>query len=298
MKIQKAFDSGLIPASYVGVIPLKCHCGEELEVNDTLTKMWCPSERCDWKQVARMNKMLTAFGVKDIGESYCVELWREMKNVGLDDSHVNVFRLTYPDYPDRFSDEVTLKKFNNIQKVITDSLFDTGYTFGELVSKLSLPNFDINARNLLIGFNCLEDMILYVKSMYPGEYSLYTFVRERFGYGVQSRKIYNTLYTFQKDIKIAEEIFGLRLSVRKQIRVAITGRIECAGRFTRKEFVKHCNDMCSGYAEIVDSSASSSVQWVIADESSDSSKYNYGVRNGILINSSEFENWLKEEVII
>ena len=296
MKVSEAFDSGLIPESYVGIIPLKCKCGADIEVNESLTQMWCPSDKCTYKQIARMNNMLTNFDVKDIGESYCGALWNEMCRYGLGESHMNVFLLPYNEYPEVYGPEITLKKFNNIQAAVKDSLFNGGYSLGELVSKMSLPYLDINARKLFYGFNTIQDMQRYASRRYS-DHCIYRFLKDRFGGDVSVRKILHTLSEFYDDIIIAQKIFGTKKAVFRQIKVSITGRITNYGSYTRKEFVRVCNKLCDGVAEIVDVSPSSEIVWVIADNESDSSKYLYGEDNNILISSTGFVRWLQEEVI-
>ena len=128
MKVSEAFEKCIIPKKYENIVPLRCKCGAELEVSDNLTKLWCPSDKCTHKQIARMNDMLNNFGAKNIGISYCTRLWKEMERCGLDDSHMNVFLLPYYEYPDGNSQEVTLKKFNEIPYEL----------IGELMTKISV----------------------------------------------------------------------------------------------------------------------------------------------------------------
>lgn len=298
MTINDAFNAGIIPEQYKGVFPTHCRCGSEIEITESLTKMWCPNERCDWKQIARMNNMLTNFGVKDIGEAYCKELWECLKYEGLDDSYVNVFRLPFHKYPEINSKEVTAKRFNNIQSAVRDSWYDGGLYLGELIAKLSLPGLDNNARKLFFGFNSLQDMVNALNKHYNENVNgLYRYIQSMFGYGVASRKIYESIRIFKQDILTAQRIFNVKEPVYKSIRIAITGSITRAGKYTRKNFIKYCNNICNGVAEVVDGSASSSIMFVVADSPSDSSKYAYGRNNDCLITSDKFVEYLKSEVI-
>lgn len=296
MTIDEALVSGLIPIEYSGIFPRKCRCGADIEVNEILTKMWCPSEKCTSKQIARMDKMLTAFGVKDIGESYCRELWYEMERCGLGDSHMNVFLLPFDEYPSSHSIEVTLKKFTNIQNVIIESHFNGGYTLGEIVSKMSLPGLDTNARKMFAGFSSIREMKAYANRNFYGR-GVRGLVCDRFGYGVMADKVMHTLATFCTDIVIAQKLFTIRKSVPNEIKISITGRISLAGTYTRKEFLKYVNKLCDGVAEIIDVAPSSQIEWVVADDSSDSSTYYYGEENDLLITSRDFVDWLKSEVL-
>lgn len=296
MTVEEAFNTGLIPASYKNIIPLKCRCGSDNEISDTLTRMWCPSERCYNKQISRMSRMLASFRVKGVGEEYCKLLWREMERVGLDESYVNVFNLKLSDYPDEYSKEVTIKRFNSIQDIVADSIYSGGYSFGELISNLSLPGLDVSAKKLFSECNSLDDFIDMCNSKYK-EFGVYHYIASIFGYGIQTKQIIETIRNFSNDIIIAEKLFLIREPVSMQIQVAITGRISLIGNYTRKEFVKYCNELCSGKAEIIDAGASSSTVFVIADSPSNSSKYNYGVKRGILINSEQFIGVLKREVM-
>lgn len=293
MKVSEAFDVGIIPASYKSIVPLKCKCGSDLEVSNTLTRMWCPSSKCDWKQIARMNKMLTSFGVKDIGESYCANLWVEMQYFGIADSHVNVFNLPFSRYPATYSVDVSYKKFNNIQSVVRLNNFGSGMYLGTLVSKLALPDLDINARKLFNGFNSISEFNSKTKEKYG---SIYNYVKYVFGTGIMSKKIYNVIRDFYRDIQIAERIFKTKSAVEREIRVSITGRVKRAGRFTRSQYLSYCNDICDGFAEIVDVNPGPSILCVIADEPSQNSTYNYGANNNMIITSDNFVNWLKEQV--
>ena len=296
MTVEEAFNSGLIPASYRGVIPEKCKCGADNEITDTLSNMWCPSNRCYNKQIARMSRMLASFGVKGIGDEYCKLLWREMEYACLDDSFVNVFKLKLSNYPDEYGCDVTVKRFKSIQGVIADSIYSGGYSFGEIVSNLTLPGLDTNAKRLFANSRGLRDFIQQCNTMY-GEYGVYYYIADLFGYGIQTEQIVNTINKFSHDIIIAENLFLIREPVDKHIQIAVTGKISRIGNFTRKEFVRYCNEICLGKAEIVESGASSATMYVVADSPSNSSKYNYGYRKGILINSEEFIDILKKEVV-
>lgn len=296
MKISEAFECGLIPKEYDDVFPIYCKCGSEIEVSDNLTRMWCPNEKCDSKQIARMSKMLTKFEVKDIGDSYCADLWEEMKRFGLAQSHMNVFLLPFSEYPQTYTIDVTLKKFKSIQAVVKDSIFNGGYTLSHIVSNMALPGLDINARKLFAGFRSVKEMQVYCRNTY-GSDGLLKFVQSKFGSGVACVNVLHTLAKFGSDIEIAERIFNIKKSTGRTIKVAVTGRISDAGSYTRKEYIKYCNDLCNGDVEIIDTAASSSVMFVIADDYIDSDKYRYGEENNILISSLGFINWLNSEVI-
>lgn len=296
MKVLEAFEKGLIPEDYRGIVPFKCKCGCELEVNETLAKLYCPSDKCIGKQIARMNDMLTNFGVKNIGISYCADLWHEMVRCGLGDSHMNIFLLPFDEYPRTYNTEVTLKKFNEIQRVVKESIFNHGYSLGELAANMALPGLDLNARKLFAGFNSIQEMQSYAHKKY-GKYGLLDIITDRFGSGVNRVKMAHIFSTFGRDIAIAQNIFGMRKAVSREIRVAITGRISAYGSYTRKAFLAECNRICDGIAEILDVNPSSSIEFVIADDYIDSSTYAYGEEYGIIVSSTEFVNWLKDEVI-
>ena len=298
MKVTEAFESGLIPMSYKDIIPTTCKCGAELEVSDTLTKLWCPSDKCINKQIARMCNMLSNFGVKNVGLTYCKYLWREMERCGLEDSYMNVFKLPFYEYPDINTPNVTLKKFNEIQNVIRDSLYSGGYTLGDLVSKMALPGLNMNARKLFYGFNSVEELQLYARLRYKNdEYPLLRLIQDRFGSGISCVKVIHTLAQFGNDISIAQELFGMRKAAKREIKVSITGRISIYGKYTRKEFLREINKMCDGLVEVLDVNPSSDIEFVIADDVVDSSTYEYGEDYGLLINSRDFVDWLREEVI-
>ena len=298
MKVSEAFDAGIIPAKYKGIVPMQCKCGADLEISETLTKLWCPSDKCTHKQIARLDTMLSNFGVKNIGLSYSKRLWDELVRCGLDDSHMNIFLLPFYEYPDCNSVDVTLKKFNDIQNVVKDSIYNGGYTLSELVSKMALPGLDLNARKLFYGFNTVEEMQRYARLRYKNDdYPLLRLVQDRFGSGVSCVKVIHTLAQFGNDITIAQKIFGMRKATTREIKVAITGRISNYGRYTRKEFLRQVNLLCDGYAEVIDVNPSSEIEFVIADDEVDSSTYDYGVEYDLLISSNHFVDWLKEEVI-
>lgn len=298
VNVSEAFDKGIIPMKYIDIVPKHCKCGAELEISESLTKLWCPSDKCTHKQIARMNEMLTNFGAKSIGLSYCSKLWEEMKRCGLDDSHMNVFLLPYYDYPEGNSSEVTLKRFNEIQNIVKDSIYNGGYTLGELVSKMSLPGLDLNARKLFNGFNSLRELQIYARRRYTNTNSpILSLIQDRFGYGVMCRKVLHTLSQFVDDIEIAQNIFGIRKCASREIKVSITGRISSYGAFSRKEFLREINKLCDGFAEVIDVNPSSDIEFVIADDIVNSSTYDYGEEYGLLINSRDFVKWIKEEVI-
>ena len=301
MKITEAFSKGIIPKSYEGVFPLRCTCQEELEVNESLTKVWCPNPNCGCKHSARLTKMLTNFGVKGVGPAYCEKLWEAMERHGYGNSHVNVFHFPLSLYPmsSVVTDTTTLKSFQAIQKVLAQNLLGAGDTFSSIVSKLALPNFNINAKNLFDGCNSLEEFDERAYKEYPAsDNPRLSLIQSCFGSGVQSEIIYSTLTTYEEDIRIAEDTFNIRPEASEKMYICITGKVSKAGKFTRDQFVAYCNNLPNTKYEVVNVDAGPRVACVVADEPSSSRKYSYGKANDILITSDVLVSYLRNEVNI
>lgn len=299
--IAAAKATGLIPAAYIdpknpkgGIFPDYCLCGSENAISRNLKHARCCNPRCKIKIGLQLSKIFSDFGIKGVGDSICTmmvyRMWDDMPNK----SPMDVIALPFEKYPLDIQCSVAGQNFRSACIEIKN----VELTFAEMVAHLGIEGIGSISKKLFADINSVEDLIFAIEK----QGSLKDFCTIR---GIYDRNVITNFYMSLQDILLAQEYFGLTLRRTGKItlEIAITGRVYINGaHLTKSDFVRLCNkvavlDNGTQLFEVVQkSSATQSVNFVIADTPSNSAKYRVGKSRGILKTGQEFLNYLQEEV--
>lgn len=312
MKISEAIERNIIPKEYEGILPSVCPtCDEELEVTNTLTRIWCSNPFCGRKNDMRLATLLANFGVKGIGESTSEDLMRCIErfhdNVHSSEhyekhdivgslppdiySPLEIFCLPLHYYPYRNSSEVNKKRYDDIQAILKKK-----YNFADVISKLGLPYFNKIAFKLFAGFSSYKE---FVERTNDGA-SMDSLIRYRLGYGETGRNAINVMSYYIFDFVLVDKLFTYLPKVKRNINIVITGEITKAGRFTRNKFIDYLNEEFAGVFHITNGKALTTCDYIVADAPSSSTSYTAGLSRQsktdkeILINSKRLVEILKK----
>lgn len=289
VSVPDAKLEGVIPKEYHAFIPDKCVCGSENIITRSLTQPMCCNPRCRVKLALTLTEIVKSSNVQGVGEATCKTLVDNKYDDLRFKSVVELVAMPFSSYP------YTLKQSvlgNTLHRACV-GLFNNKYTLPELVALLKIPGIDSVSTTIFKGSNSLADFCTSVKN--SGKFV--DFCNSR---GVYDTKKIFYLYTFMRDIHLAETVF--RKCIRKQgnrmMNVCITGSLKVDGvSVTRSSFIKMCNEIgCVDNMqlfEIKNTSAVESVPYVIADYRSGSSKYLAGERRGVLITAQCFIDKLR-----
>jgi NAD-dependent DNA ligase len=158
MKTSELKESTL-PQEFLDLLPEFCesiddtdetlHCGGELEITETLTKLYCPNPFCPEKGVQRAQAMLKDLGVLNLGVA---KIRRIMENF---DIYNPYFLFAYEPEEDGTlfdgcSMEFSYKIFEQLERVRTMHLW-------EYVKYGNFPGIRDGARKMLEGYSSLEE---------------------------------------------------------------------------------------------------------------------------------------------
>lgn len=298
--MAEAKEIGWIPLAYQtgeGVedaFPNYCVCGSENIINEKLTRATCCNPRCPIKEGIALSEMFTRFEIKGLGDEICKEIYDLAFPFLKTKSHVEILNLTPNNFPSYFNESARGQLFFEALKTIKSRR----YTYLEIIANLGIPSFGNDIKKTFSGISSAVHLkkILEEFNNDPSEMC--------FAIGVQDREFIYHFTVYLVDLFLAQVLLGenLRLPGKKALDICITGRLYCQGvSMTKKEFVDLCNrssitsDGTQLY-EIKMTQAIKSVDYIVADAISSSTKYKEGERRNVLITSDEFLGLIEEEV--
>lgn len=294
MTVEAAKERGTIPADYHDYFRNRCDCGAEFIIKDNLTYVQCCNPRCCVKAGYRLNNLLDNFGLKGIAERTCAGIINSYRYVGLDISHIEAFVLTLFKPPIVLEGTSKLDTYQyNIQQMLSRK-----YTFGELISKLAIPDFGSQCADIFDDITDIDDLLKKVKE--AGSYK-YFFAQR----GVHDQfRVYN-FKTHIHDIILLTTILyqNIRRQGMRAIPICITGSVAPNGeRMTKNKFIDTLNEASitkDGIQlfEFSLSSAVKSVPYIVADYRSNTTKYIEGQERNVLITSTNLLDMVKRMVI-
>lgn len=286
MLVLEAKKSGLIPNEYWDVVPDTCpDCGKPLSITYNRKTLLCDNPYCDVKIIKRMAEMLSNFGIKGTGESYCEQLfyriwdyreelikkgedYRYIKEDRFGISPLEIFKLPLNEYSKVYNSAVREYKFNCIQSVLSKK-----YLFTDVVAKCALPGLKVNANKLFYGCESFEDF--YNKTNKLQE--LESYVNRIYNYGDLADNMIMTIKMYLPDFIYMDKLFKYKKLPKETIKIAITGEINKIGNMSRDVFVSNMINLSEGTINIVNSKALASVSYIIADSNNGSRTYNSGL---------------------
>lgn len=267
-------ETGLIDEEVLENIPSTCDgeygCGEELEFTDNLTQLYCPNRFCTHKIAARLEAMAKEMKADGWGESTCLEVVKRFKLL----SPAMVFfieKLPAEKYPYDLKVSAFQTKLANICDPEKRKV-----KLWEVVKLMNIPGIASNARKIFDGYNTMEEAYDDIES------KQIPLIAEKLGMSVKSESgvlvinTYNTLLEYKDELLAAQRHFEIYRPEGRQISMAITGGV--VGYTNKQEFVSHLNRKFKGKCDVVLGTVNSSLDVLIADNPTNSSKYKSATR--------------------
>lgn len=293
LSIEQAKKELIIPKPYHDYFKDRCECGSEFMIKKSLTIAQCCNPKCRIKMAYRLSSMLENFGLKGISDRTCVDIIRSYDYIGVQLTHIEVFVLSLFEIPGILMNTARGDTYmRNIAQIMSEH-----YTFGELISKLAIPDFGPQSSEIFHGIDNIDQFLAKVK-----EFDTYrSFFASR---GVFDATKVNNFIMYIQDIVLISSV--LQGNIRKQgiqrIPICITGSVRPDSiSMNKKEFINYLNkSSCTKdgiqLLEFSLSSAMQSVPYIVADYRSPSQKYTVGERRGVLITSTELLNQVRRLV--
>lgn len=285
----RKIDDCDIPDYYKEVFPHKCQCGAEMIMTEPgHTQLQCCNPCCWVKMAHRLAHFTAELGYKGFGEQSALNLFSAIHDripfysflsVFIMDEHVLALGLS--------------EYYSSLLCDIKDSLKSNPYQFVSIISALGIPN--IGSRSTLFDIVKSPMVLLY--------YILEKKTDELCDMaGIQAPMTRFWLAASAVDIvtlinDVAPNIID---TPKGEVFIAITGKVSVDGKaLTRYDFISLCEQLTdangSPLFKLVETKASDKLQYVIADEPSNSSKYNLGKKLGIITTAQEFYDKLRAE---
>lgn len=218
----------LIDAKILKTIPSRCDCGEEYVFTDNLQNICCPNRYCHNKIGKRLSKMATMLGVDGLGDTSCVKICKYFKLK----SPAQFYIVAQQGL--EYNQVAGFKKVCAAFKKAVDS---KEIALWEYVKFMSLPGISSNARALFSGY---IDIDYFYKQLHLLQVS---FVGERLGIQMEADNsvlavnIYNTLISYENELKTCCKFFNLKKSFGVDLNICITGAV--SGYVNKNEFIRH-----------------------------------------------------------
>lgn len=290
ISVKQAKEDGLIPQEYWRVFRDKCECGSDMIISKNRTFIKCCDPRCPIKLGKMLSQTFANFGMKNISDGTTLPLMKEIIHVKGIYSHIAALRLDSSWKPLNLFGVKGEIYYDNL-----DQIYSKRYTVGDLVSKLSIPTLDTTAKKIFDVYPTLDSLIK------RGNGDLRIPLRKC---GIYDTKVVYYLDTYFEDIKTALELFknNIFTTIYETVDIVVTGSVSPEGIYmSRNEFIDYINSltMLQDGRQIIGfklSGALQSVDYIIADQPSNSRKYKVGLERNVLITSTEFVNLIRELV--
>ena len=239
VSVKDAKQFGLIPESFKDSIPNYCECGSEFIIKTSLKNIKCCDPGCKFKVAYSMAEMFTRFGVQGLKEGTCLKIveWGIANRIFKIPSHTEILNLRDDDAT-RSLVGVLGVKYSELLLAI-DIIRGSSMSYGEMVSKLAIPNFDGKIVEILSDVNSTEELLNLNKEN-PRE----GIKRYLVDHGVYS---INLIDSFLDSLPIIYECEknltgSLRMNGIVTINIAISGALSVQGRrLSRDAFVELAN---------------------------------------------------------
>lgn len=292
LSVNEAFDLGIIPSDYKGLVPERCECGSENIIKANRKILRCCDPKCPIKMSFALAEFLNNLGVQGIKQKTCKKIVDYCLNNNLFEvpTYTEIVKVARKE---DLSFLIGSNWYNLTQAL--DAATKRPVTFPEMVSYLAIPKYDSSTIKILSGFNSIVDLVNAMKA----EGTLMFF----FSRGVKDLE--KIKYLADNLSTILQYELAMQVPLLKQgsqvRQIAVTGSVSVDGiSVSRSEFASYCNQLGSvGGVQLFTVNickAFNSVEYVIADHPSSSRTYLEGLQRGIVITAQEYVDRLREEV--
>lgn len=293
ISVKEAKESGLIPKEFAEYVPDTCDCCKSdymISLNRTILR--CCNPLCVNKLAKRMSKMFSNFEVDGVGDETCILLTKICIDRGYFKvpTYTEIFRVVKEQDLSAFLGQRWFIIVNACNRIMS-----TRMSFAEMVSKLAIPTMDKTCFQYFGNINNTEHLVKELSEKgvmgYLGQFGVASVDK---GYNLKENL--KTISNFEYNMSVP-----LILPSLMDRKICITGSISVDGyRLSRKEFLEllRLESMIDGNPIIHfhESKAFDSLDYVIADGPSSSSKYQEGASRGIIITAQEYLDNLRKEM--
>lgn len=295
--MEEAKNKGLIPSDIASYFPNKCKCGSDMIISSNLKVMMCCDPLCYIKQGYSLLEFLRRGDIKGIGPAACLGTAQAFYKSNPNRSYLNMIYTSLDKISAYGNEGVDIE--DAIKYIVKQSK-----TFATIVSSLGIPKLGTRVIDVLKGLNTPNIMLQDIVYNHNGSVSSF----------LESRGVSDTMFKFYfkfylNDIVYVTEVYeNMIREAMRDIKICITGSLSPNGvSLTRPQFIKYCNTISvakdgNRLFEIQDSSAIKSVNYLICDYPSSSSKYQTAAerekleQRKIIYTSTEFLNLIEQEV--
>lgn len=293
MKVRELMSDGLafpdgdvceLPQAFLDVLPTNCVCGSELEINETLTQLYCPNPRCITKVTQRMVDMLAYIGVLGMGESKC----RKFLECVRYPSPYAMFAWNMGDYDKYFKNDFGRDFMQNLYDQLSTH---RTYTLAEFIKVGFFPKIQDSSFKLFKGYSTATDFYADLDSRGM------VLVAELLGLTEAHQTVvttYDTLLTYRQDILQGEKFVHIRQSV-KTLNVCISKAVGPPYK-SKSDFVQQINEKYATtfHANWLNSVSSSCDYLICRDTTEVTNKIARARALGIpIVTGAEFEEIVK-----
>lgn len=278
-----------IPDYYKEIFPKKCRCGAEMIMTRSArTQLQCCSNVCWVKMAHRLNYFISYHGFKDFGEQACLSVFERCHKSLPYNSFLSAFQLSDSELLGAVGD-YRLSVFRDIQYSMKTETF----MFSDAIASLGIPN--VGSRSTL--FDVVKDPVTFLDYMVKNRSDI---LCDYAGIQALSTRYHLSCFVIDTYLLMSEIMPHIVATPKGEMFVAITGKVSVGGKYyTRAEFIRLCEDIVgedgTQLYKLVETKAQDKLQYVIADEPSNSDKYKIGQRLNKLITAEDFYNVLLAE---
>lgn len=241
MLVKDLIVGGRFPKQFCDVLPTSCDvCGADTEINASLTILKCSNPYCGCKASQRLLSMLKDIGVKNFGESRCLQF-------------LNHFRITNPYAIFAYSVEED-GLIGNMSQEFCENLEEQvdqhrSMLLWEYVKIGNLPNLRDSARFI---FNGYTDLNSFYDDLEDGGV---LFIQERLGIkgneddlSVRALAIYDSLQMFKDDLLAYIDFVDI-ISPRTILNICISTAVG-NGYSSKADFVSKMNERYGSFVHL------------------------------------------------
>lgn len=265
--VAKAKISGLIPEPWHYLFKDTCEfCGEPMQVVPATITPKCANPHCYRRVAGQVVALLQDLGIKGWGATTAYSFVK-----GNNIKSIVQFILEPP------------MEFRNITEFITGMEL----SYPQLIKLIHIPRMDTRSAQIFDGIKDADDFLEHVER--AG--GLIQFIQSRVGGQDLPAQLCETIIDYAVDIEFIGKLVKPVEQVKDKILVCLTGNItrvqaDNGKRLSKDEYIRYLNQISRPHGlEFIRSDAKESVVFMVADYESDTSKYQVGVRRGILVTS-------------
>lgn len=235
-------ENGLISERFLEYIPSHCEgCGEELYFSDNLSFLACINDRCPTKVASRIEAMCKFLKIDGFGEANCMTIAKKFKLAG--PAQLKVVAERFAELPDVPGWET---KRNNVLQGMNKEL-----SLWEYVKALNLPGVSGRARELIEGYENLEDFYDDLETQQVPLVAARLGIKSELDSGVLAVNTYNTMMEYKSEVLGCVEFFNIKKENKDAITLNVCITQKVPGYANKPAFIERLREIANGSVNIV-----------------------------------------------